>query len=593
MVDRWPHQIRGVNEVLAAIARGERRIVLTSPTGGGKTTMMTDLIEAWTAAGLKTALYTNRRLLLTQTRDVLDAAGIDFGIRAAGFKDSGVPWPVQLCSLQTEESRVFRWRMCPDCKGVNAQDCAPCEGKGQLPPAWQLHDADRILLDEAHVNTGPVPRKILSHHLARGAAYVLVSATPLGLGDLADVMIQAGTQSELRACGALVACHHYGPDEPDLKAIKKVELGEDLSENQNRQVMMAHGVFGRVLDWYRQLNPEQRPTILFAPGVAESVWFARQFTEAGIRAAHIDGADVWIDGEFHRSSNKTRKAVLEGSKDGSIKVICNRFVLREGIDCPWLSHGIFVTVYGSVQSYLQSGGRLLRACEGKDHVTLQDHGGNWWRHLSLNIDRVWHLGDTCATIAGKISDTYRRPGKPAEPTRCPRCAKIIHGPYCLVKQGGCGWERQPGQKPTRPVIQADGEPKELTGDVYKPKRITQRNDAAAIWRRMWFRAVSTKWNATFRQAEATFARENNFGWPPRTLPLMPLDADDFFRLVRDVPPERLRPDPNDPALLDKCRDYLAKLLKKEQDQCTESAPSPDAASASPTTSSPAATTGTA
>ena len=58
-------------------------------------------------------------------------------------------------------------------------------------------------------------------------------------------------------------------------------------------------------------------------------------------------------------------------------VLCNRFVCA-GIDAPWLAHGIFATIFTSLQSYLQSGGRLLRSFPGIDAVTIR-HGGNWWR----------------------------------------------------------------------------------------------------------------------------------------------------------------------------------------------------------------------
>jgi superfamily II DNA or RNA helicase len=42
---RWPHQIRAVEQVTAARAEGERIIILTAPTGGGKTLMACDLID--------------------------------------------------------------------------------------------------------------------------------------------------------------------------------------------------------------------------------------------------------------------------------------------------------------------------------------------------------------------------------------------------------------------------------------------------------------------------------------------------------------------------------------------------------------------
>src|SRR5207302_733945 len=123
-------------------------------------------------------------------------------------------------------------------------------------------------------------------------------------------------------------------------------------------------LIGRVWEWFEKINPEHKPTILFAPSVQGSLWFAEQFIKKGVPAAHIDGEEVFVDGQVYRTGKSVREDVLGRSRDGRIGVLCNRFVLREGIDAPWLCHGIFATVFGSLQSYLQSGGRLLRAYHG-------------------------------------------------------------------------------------------------------------------------------------------------------------------------------------------------------------------------------------
>ena len=54
--------------------------------------------------------------------------------------------------------------------------------------------------------------------------------------------------------------------------------------------------------------------------------------------AHIDGEECWVQGEWHHNNFRVRQQILEGSKDGTIQVLCNRFVLREGVDAPWLAH---------------------------------------------------------------------------------------------------------------------------------------------------------------------------------------------------------------------------------------------------------------
>lgn len=509
--DPWPHQAYAFEETLAAIGRGERKICVSSPTGGGKTRIMAMLIDRWVEEGLKVALYTNRKLLVAQTSKVLAAAGIDHGTRAAGYNDDEEGFqPVQVCSIQTEDARVNK------------------SGR------WQLHDADRVIVDEAHVQKADVARKIFETHYTEGAARVGFTATPLGIGDLYDCLIQAGKNSELRECGALVMAEHYGPDEPDLKGIKGITPGEDLTEKQAVKAIMRDGLFGRVLEHYNRLNPEQKPTVLFAPGVAESIWFCEQFEAAGIKAAHIDGQEVWVDGKLNRGTKKLKEQVLNASRDGTLKVLCNRFVLREGIDAPWLSHGILATVFGSVQSYLQAVGRLLRSHPGMDSVTIQDHGGNWWRHGSANADREWRLELTPTMVAG-MRDDAMRDKRAVEPFCCPVCKMILHYPRCRR----CGWLPATGWRKSRPVVQTDGTLKQMNGDIFKPRSICKDHRGPEIWKRMYWRSKSEKGSRTFRAAMALFAVENKFQWPSKQWPLMPRSPDDFFRLVKDVPMDRL------------------------------------------------------
>lgn len=508
----WPHQIQGHDDTEAAIAAGHRAVCLTTPTGGGKTRIACKLIDTWIGQGHKVALYTNRKMLVDQLSGVLDKAGIDHGIRASGHSDEGKVHRVQVSSIQTEDARVNKRK------------------------TWQLHDAQRVLIDECHIQKADVARGIMDTHIREGAHIVGLTATPLGIGDIYHHLVVAGTTSSLRACGALVPLFHYGPDEPDMQqfgkaARAKLAAGQDLSEADQRSAFTGPGIFGRVLEWYEKLNPQHRPTILFASGVSESLWFAEQFWKAGITAAHIDGAAVWINGDVKRSSRTARDEVLEGSRDGGIKVICNRFVLREGIDAPWLAHGIFAAIFGSIQSYLQSGGRLLRSHPGLSSVTLQDHGGNWWRHGSLNADREWRLDYDAAMLAGLREERMRRK-KEREPCRCPECGLILAFLKCP-----CGYVVKAGLKPSRPVVQKDGVLKPMHGDIFKPRRVCQAQNAVKDWERQYWRSRESA--RTFRAAIALYAYEHNWGFPGDDWPFMPREEGDLFRSVKSVAMDRL------------------------------------------------------
>lgn len=505
MPERWPNQTRGFGACVDAIERGVKRLCVTSPTGSGKTQMMLDLIQWAVEKRWPVALYTQRRMLYEQTCRGLDKAGIDYGKRAAGHEPNSFP-DVQMCMTQTELQAVYKREY------------------------RTLHNAKLVLIDEMHQFCGRTCQKIMTDHVDTGAACVGYTATPLDLEGVDELLI-AGWMSECLKIGALVKPETYAPDEPNLRHIRKYQVGQDLTEADNVKAIMRPGVFGRVLTAWKKHNPDGKPTLLFGPDVAGSLFFAQEFIKAGIEAAHVDGEQIWMGKQFHPTDDETRIELARRSKAGEVKVVCNRFVLREGIDWPWIEVGCFATVFGALTSFLQSGGRLLRAHPGKEKCTILDHGGNWHRHGSLAVDRHWQLGMTNHREAAERQDRLREK-KEQEPITCPQCGKVRSaGPTCPA----CGFTMH---QRARLVVQIDGTLKKVTGEVYKPRKERMAPNTQQLWERMYYRARSKKWNATFRQAQAMFFRENYY-WPPKTLRLMPKDSADSFRKVADVPKEAL------------------------------------------------------
>jgi hypothetical protein len=172
------------------------------------------------------------------------------------------------------------------------------------------------------------------------------------------------------------------------------------------------------------------------------------------------------------------------------------------------------------------------------HGKVAVMGNSWHRHGSLNADREWRLGLTDHLVSAMREDAFRKPpgdpDKPPEPLRCPRCFRVLARPACP-----CGWELRGGRK-SRPVVQADGTLREVTGDVFRPRRISQAPDGPKLWAVMVKRSCTDKGNRTFRAAMALFAHENDGRWPDPSWPLMPKNPDDVYCHVKDVPRERLR-----------------------------------------------------
>lgn len=506
MMTLWPNQTRCLAELIPLIESGEQGpFCIVGPTGCGKSKIATGVIHYANDHNLPSILYTNRRMLLEQLSGVLSKSAIAHGIRAAGWVESQNHL-VQVSSMPTENSRVMK------------------QGK------WELHKAKIVLIDEAHLQKEAVAQRIINAHLEAGAIVLGLTATPMSIGHIYKRLIEAGTVSECRSFGALTVAKTFAPNEPDMRGFKASEKTGEYVENDVVKAIMTPAIIASVLEWYHKLNPERKPAILFAPGAPQAKWFAEEFEKHGIRAASITAKEVYFRGKSHEPDKHVRKELSAMSESGEIQVVCNRFVLREGIDWPWLYHGIFATVFGSLQSFLQSGGRLLRNHPSlSDGVVIQDHGGNWWRHGSLNDDREWRLDYTPNMVRALREEGFREKKTP-EPITCSKCKAIRRqGPKCHV----CG---HVSAKKSREVIQRDGSLKIMEGDIFKRHFVNCKPNTMDIWRRTYFRAKNS--NMTFRQAEGLFVHENHY-WTPRNLPLMPTDPMDWFRKVKDVPIDRL------------------------------------------------------
>jgi DNA repair protein RadD len=500
-MDPWPHQIAGRAAALA-VQPGEA-VVISTPTGGGKTWVASEVFEASDCA----LLLTSRKMLIEQTSRALTAHGVEHGVISPDHPHDPTKRR-QLCMVQTLGSRSIK------------------KDKLRLPRA------DRIIVDEAHMNSGPTVQEIIKRY--PDAAVVGLTATPLDIGKPYTRLVTAGTHSELRRCGALVAATCFAPDEPDMHKVKRQASGE-FSEGDARAAMKLQHIVGRVIEHFRQINPAEKPSLCFAPGVEESKWLAQQFCAAGIPAAHIDGEEVWVDGRSYPSESGVRDGVTARLKSGDLKVITNRFVLREGIDLPWIEHLILATPFGSVTSYIQVTGRVLRASPktGKVSATIQDHGGNFHRHGSPNADRVWTLGQTAKQYAEAREASLRKKNEP-EPITCPQCSmQRISGPKCP----GCGYAHTTR---TRIVVQANGTLKEVTGDIYAP--IKHDKSPAEVVEKTWLSCYyrAQKAGLKFTQARGLYFKLRGV-YPPEGLPMMPKHADDWYRSVAEVPRERLVP----------------------------------------------------
>lgn len=503
MPPHW-YQEDAVEMGIAAIAN-KRNLCLSAPTGAGKSLIYSALAKYCEDANIKSIIYSNRRLLTNQVTEAFDQQGIDHGVIADGWLSNNAHIKnVVIASMQTVHSRMSR--------GVIG-----------------LPEKQVVLVDEAHAQANGMFAEIIKKHKATGACVIGITATPIGISHLYDELYIACKNSDCRKEGRLVLAEYKAPNEMDFSLVRRTKTGE-YNLNQVRKIMRSVNIVGHVYDDWKRFNPDARPFLGYAPGVAEAKWFVDEYANRGVRTASIDGYDVYVDGESYRSDLNARRQIIEECRTGDIAGIWNRFVFREAIDLPWIYQGILACPIGNLHSYIQVVGRILRSHETTPRVLITDHAGNYWRHkYSPNDDIDWHKYFHGVPVT-KPTDDHKEDlrDKPDEqPIVCPRCKQARRSGNKCPK---CG-EVCTGRK--RFVVQHGGELRTIDGPIYRPKVVSNKPDTLKKWESCYYRALKSKRGMTFKQAIGLFRKDNGY-YPPDDLPLMPKESADLHRKVSMV-----------------------------------------------------------
>lgn len=497
-----PYQTRTVEYVRDREKSGRFRSCIQAPTGSGKGVCIAKLLKD----DVPQLLLTHRRILLDQLAGDLNDYGIPFGFRA-----SGRPWNpkarIQLGMIQSEWSKAF--------------------GKS---PKWALHPATRVHVDELHAHRANVAQKILNAYYDQGASIIGWTATPVMVAHMVDELFVAATVPELIADGWLVPPVVYTPNGPDADTLNAMipQINGEYSEKQLANLFQPKVIFADTLQHYYRLNPMRKPAALFAPGVAHSLWFAQRFAAAGVPAAHIDGKEVWVDGKFYKSDSKARADIFARSEGGELKMLCNRFCLREGWDAPWVEFIALATALGSRAAFVQVCGRGLRPSKatGKTRCVFLDHGANFHRFPQLDDPEPWDMGAPYRELA-KAYVEKRREGTIPEPLVCPKCfAMRMSGPECPE----C---KHRSHTSARQVRQLDGSLRLATGPMYKKKAEKKVLTDEQLWKG-YFWGARKNGRRSFHQVHAWVRQQTNRPGFPRNLKLMPRHAGDWSKPVADV-----------------------------------------------------------
>jgi DNA repair protein RadD len=353
MLNLRPYQLELIDRLRATIAAGTRRVLLTLPTGAGKTCLMAHMLSSAAQKQKRAWFCVHRRELVDQSvQTFIEAAAIDTGIVAAGYYATPRA-PVQVCSVASLR-----------------------------PRAPTLQAPDLIVFDEAHhiaSNSWSAVAALFPRAVHIGLTATAQRLDGRGLRAHFDELICGPSTADLIAQGYLSPYTLYAP--PGAVNLSKVHrVAGDYDKQEVADAMDATTVVGDAVSHYRQHCPDAR-ALVFAWSLDASRRIAQQFLAAGIPAQHVDGETPRVE----------RTQAMRDFRAGTTRVLCNVDLFGEGLDVPAVDAVFLLRPTQSLGLYLQQVGRGLRPTKGKASVKIFDHVANWSRHGLPDDPREWTL----------------------------------------------------------------------------------------------------------------------------------------------------------------------------------------------------------
>ena len=358
------YQSEALTAVRDAYRAGKRRVIVSLPTGTGKTVVFAHFPRVLNMKK-RLLVLAHREELLLQARDTFRS--IDPELKA---------------EIEQAGSHAAA-----DAKVVIASVPTLARSGARLA-RLQPDEFSIVVVDEAHHAVAPSYRHIFDHFglFEPNVSRYLIgfTATPRrgdkqGLGEVFEEVCYARDMREMIADRYLCPITGWRVDTDLSLDHVKVRHG-DFIESQ-----LAHAVNiplrnSLLVKAYRDFAPGRR-AIVFCVDVEHVKDVHRAFTEAGIRAA-----PVW--GELSREQ---RRSTLAAFSAGEIDVVTNCNVLTEGFDEPRVDCIIMARPTKSKLLYAQMLGRGTRLHPGKKDLMVIDVADNSRTHQLPGLHTLFNL----------------------------------------------------------------------------------------------------------------------------------------------------------------------------------------------------------
>ena len=386
-----------LNKVWKLLGKTEypRRIMVSSPTGSGKTVMFAMLSKYVQEQAGKVLIVTHRKELLFQTGGTFSM--VDVQAHELTAKTRIVPeGDIVVAMIETLHNRL----------------------KNKEEYRDFLSQFTMVVIDEGHVGSFD---KLFSY-IPEVVNVVAWSATPYRKGtanalsdyytdlvqgiDVPD-LVNMGFLAKPRTLGMKIDLSRVRVDATDYNA-------SDMHQEYNRQQVYA----GVIKNYKKYTNGKK--AILFAASVESSMDINIKLNNAGIPSCHVDA----------NTPDAERRRIFEDYKDGRYLILCNVGIATMGFDAPGIEVVILYRATKSLTLFLQMVGRGSRTTETKKTFTVMDFGQNTDQHGFWEQPRQWTLEN----------DTTRFRRESNMTKECPDCAQLNSLSTSVCSNCGYIWE---------------------------------------------------------------------------------------------------------------------------------------------------------
>ena len=394
----YPYQQEFIDNVKKELIKGKKRIMCQSPTGSGKTFIMSTLAKMAVDKGGKVLLLTHREELYNQNGSTLTELGLS-------------PEYIGANTRKINESNIYV-AMVLSLKNRLAKE------------AWQevFKTITMIIIDEAHFSTFDY---IFDNPLSKDKYIFGFTATPLrtsnqrSLDTMYESIVLGKDVQELINMGFLVTDRYYSVP-VDVSSIKT--KGGDFDTTEMFDKYNTPELYSGVIDNWKRICPEAI-TIVFCVNIQHTINTCKAFNEAGIKAKFIVSKIKKSDNEEYlnyinnfEAYSGERSEIIKQFKNGEFNVLVNSGVLTAGFDYKPISCVIINRATKSDNLLMQIIGRGSRIYPNKDFFYILDFGENCKRLGYYRQQREYSLDK---------KEQNNSDGGIAGSKECPQCHSLL------------------------------------------------------------------------------------------------------------------------------------------------------------------------